>query len=87
MSEAPAAPADDVLDALVLSVADAEWHKVARFIAIVVDAAKAQCLETNGQDVARRIYALVETGRLEARGNVRRWRSGEVRGLQPARDV
>jgi hypothetical protein len=84
MNETPNAPADEALDAVVLSVADAEWRKVARFIAIVVDAVKAQGLETSGQDVAQRIYALVEAGRLEARGNIRRWRAGEVRGVQTA---
>ena len=84
MNETPNAPADDALDVIVLSVADAEWRKVARFIAIVVDAAKAQGLETSGQDVAQRIYALVEADRLEARGNIRRWRAGEVRGVQTA---
>jgi hypothetical protein len=82
MNATPTAPADDALDAVVLSVADAEWRKVARFIAIAVDAAKAQGLETSGQVVAQRIYALVEADRLEARGNIRRWRAGEVRGLQ-----
>jgi hypothetical protein len=77
----PAAPGlcDDILDMLVIEAADAEWRKVAVFIAKVVDAAKARGIDTSGQTVARRIYALVETGRLAARGNVRRWRSGEVR--------
>lgn len=73
---------DGMLDNLVLSSADAEWRKVAVFIARVVDAAKEQGLEASGQVVAQRIYALVEAGRLEARGNVRRWRAGEVRAPQ-----
>jgi len=86
MSEAPAPPGNDALEEIVLSVADAEWRKIARFIAIVVDAAKAQGLAPSGQDVAQRIYALVEAGRLEARGNIRRWRAAEVRGLQADSD-
>ncbi|MDX2158107.1 MAG: DUF3658 domain-containing protein [Hyphomicrobiaceae bacterium] len=69
----------DALDAIVLACADSEWRKVALFIARVVDAAKSQSLETTGQAVAARIYALVDRGELEAKGNVRRWRAGEVR--------
>lgn len=79
------APADaDTLDALILATADGEWLKVALFLAKVVDAAKAAATETSGQAVAARVYALVETGALEARGNVRRWRAGEVRKWRPA---
>ena len=74
---------DESLDALVLEVADAEWRKVAVFIATVIDAAKVRGLETSGQLVAQRIYALVETGALAAKGNVRRWRAGEIRKPQP----
>jgi len=78
---------DDVLDSLVLSSADEEWRKVAVFIARVVDAAKERGHVTSGQIVAQRIYALVEAGRLEARGNVRRWRAGEVRAAQSEADT
>jgi hypothetical protein len=82
---APTTPSasDESLDALVLEIADAEWRKVAVFIAMVIDVAKAGGLETSGQLVAQRIYALVETGALAAKGNVRRWRAGEVRKPQP----
>jgi len=76
----PPEPADpDALDALILQSADAEWCKVAVFIAKVVDAAKARGIDTSGQAVAQRVYALVEGKGLEAKGNVRRWRAGEVR--------
>lgn len=74
----PSSPADP-LDAIILAAGDGDWAKVAVFIARVVDAAKTQGLETTGQAVAARIYALVESGKLEAKGNVRRWRAGEVR--------
>jgi hypothetical protein len=75
----PHAYVHDELDALILASADADWCKVAVFIAKVVDAAKAQGREATGQAVAQRVYALVEAGTLEAKGNVRRWRAGEVR--------
>jgi hypothetical protein len=75
----PNASDPDALDALILASADADWCKVAVFIAKVVDAAKARGTEASGQAVAQRVYALVEAGTLEAKGNVRRWRAGEVR--------
>ncbi|MBS0241503.1 MAG: hypothetical protein JSS20_04950 [Proteobacteria bacterium] len=76
---AAALEAADPLDRIVLAAAEAEWRKTAMLIARVVDAAKAQSLEATGQQIAARIYALVEAGRLEAKGNVRRWRASEVR--------
>lgn len=72
-------PDPDPLDHIIVAVSDAEWSKVAVFIAKVVDAAKLAGTEATGQAVAARIYALVEAGQLEAKGNVRRWRAGEVR--------
>ena len=73
------AAAADPLDAVILANAGAEWLKVAVFIARVVDAAKAQAIETTGQAVAARLYFLVDHGQLEGKGNVRRWRAAEVR--------
>ncbi|MFM9941216.1 MAG: DUF3658 domain-containing protein [Hyphomicrobiaceae bacterium] len=73
----------DPLDALIMAACDGEWCKMAVFLSRVVDAAKAQGIETTGQAIATRIYNLVETGRLEAKGNVRRWRAGEVRAAAP----
>jgi len=75
----PAAASDDVIDRLVLGSADTDWLKVAVLIAKVVDAAAAEGIVATGQPVAQRIYVLAEQGRLEVRGNVRRWRAGEVR--------
>lgn len=72
-------PPGDVLDRIVLAAADGDWRKVAVFIAKVMDTAKADDVESSGQAIAQRVYALVEAGKLEARGNVRRWRAGEIR--------
>jgi hypothetical protein len=74
----PAEP-DDALDAIILHAAGKDWTKVAVFIARAVDAAKVADREASGQEIAARIYALVDSGELEAKGNVRRWRAGEVR--------
>ncbi len=70
------------LDALILEAASAHFTKVAVIIAKTYDAFEAQ-----GQDVtkdfaaqvAERIYALVDAGKLQAQGNMRRWREGDVR--------
>lgn len=67
------------IDDLILAEAGADWCKVAVFIAKVMDAATARGLAITGQAVAQRIYAMAEGGRLEAKGNVRRWRAGEIR--------
>lgn len=69
----------DPLDALIIAAADGDWCKMAVFLSKVVDAAKAQGIEATGQAVAARVYVLVDAGALEAKGNVRRWRAGEVR--------
>lgn len=79
-------PTADPLDAIILAAADGEWCKVAVFMSKVMDAAKAQSIETTGQAIAARIYVLCEQGQLEPQGNVRRWRAASVRrkGETPA---
>jgi hypothetical protein len=69
----------DALDAAVLAAVDGEWRKVALALARATDAARAAGLTTDAQSLAQRLYFLVEQGRLDARGNVRRWRAGEVK--------
>lgn len=64
---------------MILSCADGEWRKVAMLIARTTDAARAQSIESTTQAIAERIYALTEAHRLEVKGNVRRWRTTEIR--------
>ena len=78
-SKEPELPDASPLDDHILASADAEWRHVALLIARVMDACKAASIETTGQAIAARIYALVEQGRLAAQGNVRRWRAGKIR--------
>ncbi len=75
--------ADPVLDQLIIGCATNEWCKVAVLIARATDAARATQRTVSGQALAQRIYALAESRRLDVRGNVRRWRAGEVRVLPP----
>lgn len=72
---------DAGIDTMILAAVDDAWCKVAVLLSRVVDAAKAQGLEVTGQSIANRLYALVEAGEVEAKGNVRRWRAGEVRRM------
>jgi hypothetical protein len=69
----------NTLDPLILSSASDRWQKVARIIAVVSERA------ANGESfdaIAARIRALVDGGKLEAKGNVSQWRHSEVRRAQ-----
>lgn len=67
------------MDGLILSCASKDACKVAVLIARVVDAAKARGGEAGAAVIAPRIYALAEAGKLAVTGNVRRWRSAEIK--------
>ncbi len=71
--------AQDGLDAVILNCAQPDWQKVTMLIAATVDATKAQAVDVTAQTIAGHIYALAEAGALEAKGNIRRWRSSEIR--------
>lgn len=82
-AETAASPAPDPrLDAVILGCADGAWCKVAMLIARATDAAREKSIDAPAQTIAARIYALVDEHRLDAQGNVRRWRAGEVRRAQ-----
>jgi len=70
---------DSAWDDLIFSETGEHWLKVARIIARVSDRVP------NGphfEEVAARIQALVDEGRLEAQGDLSRWRYSEVRLAQ-----
>jgi hypothetical protein len=81
MSE-PDQTRDDTIDKLVLAAAGNEWVKTAVLISKVFDAPALKGIDGLGQIVAERIYILVDHGRLEAKGNMRRWRDSEIRLVQ-----
>lgn len=72
------------IDAAVLNVVQPSWRKVAMII--VKAAEKLGTGLPDGEDgynlIAARIEALVTDGRLEAQGDVTRWRHSEVRQPQ-----
>jgi hypothetical protein len=70
---------NESLDARILADANGRWRKVARIISIVSDPA------ADGKDFAvieARIRALVNDGKLEAKGDLSHWRHSEVRRTQ-----
>jgi hypothetical protein len=76
MSDLP----QEEIDRLILSIAHEEyWRKVAMIIGRVLSGRPEYGDEAIAQRVADRIVALVNAGRLEAQGNLNKWRHSEVR--------
>jgi hypothetical protein len=67
---------DAALDDLIVSIADAQWQKVAM---IVAGALRYGHLELTAETTRARLEALVASGRLQARGDLSLWRHSEVR--------
>jgi hypothetical protein len=67
------------IDRLVLRFAKANWLKVARIIADVLNESERNGIDTDASAVADSIRLLVEQGKLEAQGNLSAWRFSEVR--------
>lgn len=67
---------DELLDALILTCAIERLQKVAKIVAQVADRAGAGI---SFDSIAARIQTLVEEGKLEAKGDLSRWRYSEVR--------
>jgi hypothetical protein len=67
------------VDRLILSFAQVQWRKVATIISKAVDASGRGRGDAELHAVAERVRALVEDGRLEAQGDLSKWRHSEVR--------
>jgi Protein of unknown function len=67
---------DDMWDALILSTANERWQKVAKIITLVSDRVADG---PHFDAVAERIRALVDEGKLDAKGDISRWGYSEVR--------
>jgi Protein of unknown function len=70
---------DQDIDALILSTVVRQWRKVALIVGKVHTACRNNAADINEYDVADRIRALVNQGKLEAQGNLYLWRYSEVR--------
>ena len=67
------------VDRLILSFAQVQWRKVAMIISKVVGASGRGGDDAELHDVAERVRVLVDDGRLQARGDLSKWRHSEVR--------
>ena len=71
------------LGSLILSYAGEHWRKVAMIIGRVLTeferAGTRKTTDADQYEIADRIRALVEEGKLEAQGNLSRWRHSEVK--------
>lgn len=88
----PPLDTDDLQDVAVLAVHDIEtidrsllaasptsWRKVALVVSVAMDAYPGLYLVVPDVFYAQRVRALVATGHLQARGNLQRMRSSEIR--------
>ncbi|MAE51599.1 MAG: hypothetical protein CMH27_07295 [Micavibrio sp.] len=73
---------DHTLDPLIMDNAGDDWQNVTTIISGVFDHAGFDKTAYSAQDIAERVYILVDSGRLDVQGNMRRWREGQVK-LRP----
>ena len=74
-------PADDI-DQLLPSFSETRWRKIARIVGQTMGALEARRVQIDGSisdQFDARMAALVGSGQLEAKGNIKRWRHSEVR--------
>jgi len=67
------------IDELLLSFCETRWLKVARIVGRTLQAFEDRGLRVTADEIDARIQSLVDTRRLEARGNILNWRYSEVR--------
>jgi hypothetical protein len=67
------------IDSVLYSVMRWEWRKMALVVGMAFGRCKELGLPINDEALAARIQVLVESKRLEAQGDLRRWRHSEVR--------
>ena len=75
----PPSVSEAQVDQIILSVIAPQWHKMARIIWDAVKRSEELALGVRDEAFAARIHVLVEAGRLESQGDLRKWRHSEVR--------
>ncbi len=75
---------DNNLDEMILSVASKEWQKTTMIISSVFEKPDFDKEKYSAQNVAERLYILVNNRKLESEGNMRRWRESNVRLIAEA---
>jgi hypothetical protein len=67
------------LDALILSMMKPHWNKMAMILGRMQEQCKQHEWPLSDEIVAARIQALADADRIEAAGDLRKWRHSEVR--------
>ncbi len=75
----PPSVSEAQVDQIVFSVIAPQWYKMARIIWDAVKRSDELDLGVRDEVFAARIQVLVEAGRLESQGDLRKWRHSEVR--------
>jgi Protein of unknown function len=75
----PSSASEAQVDQIIFSVIALYWHKMARIIWDAVKRGEELGLGVTDEMFAARIQVLVEAGRLEGQGDLRKWRHSEVR--------
>lgn len=75
----PPSASEAQVDQIIFSVVAPYWHKMARIIWDAVKQGQELALGVTDEMFAARIQVLVDAGRLESQGDVRKWRHSEVR--------
>lgn len=71
------------LDPIILNAAGSDWDNVTGVMSRVFDHADFDKSAYAAQDIAERIYILVDNGQLDVEGNMRRWREGRIKLMPP----
>ncbi len=72
---------EDTIDRLIMEAATDEWQKIAVLISKIFEDPALKGGDNLAPRIAERIYILSDHGRIDTRGNMRRWRDGEVKLL------
>jgi hypothetical protein len=75
----PPSASEAQVDQIIFSVVALDWRKMARIIWFAVKQSHELALGVTDEMFAARIQVLVDAGRLESQGDVRKWRHSEVR--------
>jgi hypothetical protein len=75
----PPTASEEKVDQIILSVVAPHWHKMALIIWKAVKQGQERGLGITDEMFAARIHFLVEAGRIERQGDIRKWRHSEVR--------
>ena len=75
----PPSVSEAQVEKIILSGIAPKWHKMARIIWDAVKRSEELALGVRDEAFAARIQVLVEAGRLESQGDLRKWRHSEVR--------